>query len=512
MPSDQVATSVGMNFRGHKLARHWPFTSFIVLYGTLLLSQLQHGLASGDAHGIVRTAQALVENHRLEVSRPPGHPTTEFYLLGAAGWLLKHGFGCKFDDQTYLVFQSLGALAALVVFYELVCRLGATRWRALLAAVCLAFSAQYFLNAIDGEEFDFALLFLLLAVRLLILPPNFAPTLGRLSLSIFCFALATGCRPEIVFAAVIFPIYCVLHPKLRWKYAIATLPMQAAVIFAVWLPVLFVGIRAPYTAGMNLRESILGGGYRLVFQCFTPVVFLLLCWVLLSALAQLRKRIGCPFPNNFVFALSCLLPLIFFIVFFRHASKAAHVLVVLPFLLLLAVERSSSVLLLALAATTLIGCFVSVDIFRDRQLTRPFPVPGTYFQAVRQKPFYKLAYIHELVRQCEDRPTAIIGNVSPWDFEYHFARGNFFGHEELLGEGKNPELAAFFPREEVGCIVLTRDAAYEDRLLEDWQAKGYTLKMDATLYRTLFARYDVTAPRSSFVTVGDVSFTLFSNK
>jgi len=511
LPNHQVATSAGMNFRGFKLTGHWLFSSFLIFYGALLLSQLQHGLASGDAHGIVRTAQALVENHRLEVSRPPGHPTTEFYLLGAAGWILKRGFGCKFDDQAYLIFQLLGALATLVVFYELVCRLGAARWRALLAAMCLAFSAQYFLNAIDGEEFNFALLFLMLAIRLLILPPDLVPPFGRLCLSILFFALATGCRPEILFAVVIFPIYCVLHPKLGWKYAVATLPMQAAAIFAIWLPVLWIGLRAPYTAGMNVQESVLGGGYRLVFQCFTPPVFLLLCWILVSALGCVRQRIRHSFPDNFVFTVSCLVPLIFFIVFFRHASKAGHVLVVLPFLLLLVVE-CSNVLLVALTAATLVGCFVSVDIFKDRQLTHPFLVPGTYFQAVRAKPYYKLAYIRELVRRCETRPTAIIGNVWPWDFEYHLVRGNLFGRKELLGEGKKPELVAFFPRADDGCLVLTRDVAYENRLLEDWQAKGYALKMDATLYRTLFARYNVTAPQSRFAIVGGVSFTLFSIK
>src|SRR5207245_3102405 len=125
-----------------------------------------------------------------------------------------------------------------------------------------------------------ALLFLLVSVRLLIVRPDSAWPRRRLLLSIFCFALATGCRPEIVFAGLIFPVYCLFHPKLGWKDAIASLPVQAAAILLIWLPVIFVGIRAPYTAGMSLRESILGGGYRLVFQCFTPLAFILFCWIL----------------------------------------------------------------------------------------------------------------------------------------------------------------------------------------------------------------------------------------
>ncbi len=500
-----------MNFPAARLLRHWLFLSVLALYGAVLLSQLNDGLASGDAHGIVRTMQALVENHRFEVSRPPGHPTTEFYLFGAAAWILKQGFGHKFDDQTYLVFQSLAALATLVVFYELLCRLGTRRWRASLAAVCLAFSAQYFSNAIDGEEFDFALLFLLVSVRLLILPPDSASTGRRLPLSIFCFALATGCRPEIVFAGLIFPVYCLLHPKLGWKSAIATLPIQAAAIFLIWLPVIFIGVRPPYTAGMNLRESILGGGYRLIFQCFTPPVFLLLCWILIRALRDWRKRVHDSFPSNFVFVASCLVAVIFFVVFFRHASKAAHVLVVVPFLLLLAVELPS-ILLLSLTAATLIGCFVSIDIFRDRQLVRPFLVPGSYFQAVYQKPHYKLAYLRELPHQCEDRPTVIIANAAPWDFEYHLARGNFSAREKILTDAIKPDLPAFFPRENDTCVLLPRDGACETRLLENWKSKGYSFKMDALLYRTLFARYNVTASLTNSASLGDISFSLFSIK
>jgi hypothetical protein len=500
-----------MNFPDAKLSRHWLFLSFLALYGALLLSQLNHGLASGDAHGIVRTTQALVESHRLEVSRPPGHPTTEFYVFGAAGWFLKQGFGHKFDDQTYLVLQSLAALATLVVFYELLCRLGTKRWRALLATLCLAFSAQYFSNAIDGEEFNFALLFLLISVRLLIVPSDSASARGRLFLSIFCFALATGCRPEIVFAGLIFPTYCLLHPKLGWKYAIATLPIQVATIFLIWQPVILIGIKAPYTVGMNLRESILGGGYRLILQCFTPPVFVLLCWILIHALRDWRKRIKDSFPSNFVFVASCLIPLIFLIVFFRYPSKPAYMLVVVPFLLLIAIERSS-VLLLTLTAATLIGCVVNIDIFKDRQLARPFLIPGSYFQAAWQKPYYKLAYLRELPRQCEDRPTVIIANAAQWDVEYHLARGGFSAREEILTDTNKPELAAFFPQDNDACILLPRDGAYETRLFENWKSKGYTFKMDALLYRTLFARYNVTASLTNSASLGDISFSLFSIK
>src|ERR1700731_422728 len=213
-----------MNFSA--LSRHGAFVVLLVFYGAILALQFNHGLASGDGHGIVRATQALVNGGQLEVSRPPGHPTTEFYLFGVVGWILQKGFAVEFDDKVYLVCQAVGALATLIIFYNLLYRLDATRVRAFLATICLAFSTQFFFNAVDGEEFDFGLLFLLVAVRFLVAraaKPNFA----RLLLSIFCFGLATGCRPELVFAAIIFPIYCLLNPELGRKYALISLALSA---------------------------------------------------------------------------------------------------------------------------------------------------------------------------------------------------------------------------------------------------------------------------------------------
>src|SRR5207248_6003193 len=49
--------------------------------GAILALQFNHGLASGDVHGILRTTQALLNGGQLAVSPPPGHPTTEFISL-----------------------------------------------------------------------------------------------------------------------------------------------------------------------------------------------------------------------------------------------------------------------------------------------------------------------------------------------------------------------------------------------------------------------------------------------
>jgi len=276
-------------------------------------------------------------------------------------------------------------------------------------------------------------------------------------------------------------------------------------VVIVWLPILLVGVRAPYTAGMNLRESILGGVYRTIFQAFTPPVFLLLCWALITALRDLRKQME---SKNFVFTMSCAVPLIFLAVFFLHPSKAAQLLVALPFVLLLAIGRSLA-LLLALTSFTLLGSVVNIDIFKDRQLVRPFLTVGSYFQAVRQKPYYKLDYLRKLLDQCGNRPAIIIGNAWPWDFEYQIDRGSLPVREKDLHGAIKRDIPTFFSRGD-RCIFLPPDAAYENALLEEWQQKGYAMKIEANLYRTLFARYDVRSAFSATTAdVGGVSFNLF---
>jgi len=486
---------------------HGLFVAFLLFYIAILFPQLSHGLASEDGHGAIKATRALVDDHRLEVSRPPGHPVTEFYLFGLIAWILRHGFGSAFGDEAYLALQALAGVAGVVVFYELLLRLSTAPWKAFVASIPLAFSAQYFANTVDGEEFVFAVLFLLLSLRLLLVSHDTRPGIIRLFGSVLCFALATGCRPEAVLAGILFPVYCLLHPELEWKHALGIIFAQGVAILLIWSPVLVVGLHAPWTAGMNARESILGGGYRLVFQCFTPPVFLVFCWIVVTAIAQWRERIREPFPRDFLFVISCLTPIIFCAALFFHASKAAHVLFVVPFLLILAVRRSKA--LVALAAMTILGCFVSLDIFKDRQLVSPFAIPGAYFQALRQKPFYKLGYLRQVLQQAGPERSVMIADIWRWDLEYHVTGGTFPAREKIFTDSTKAEFAVFFPQQNEKCILLSRDGAFQNRLLEDWQSQGYELKMDGILYRALFARYDVTAPLVDHVQIGDLAFHLF---
>jgi len=85
---------------------------------------------------------------------------------------LQKVFGVEFDDTVYLVCQAAGALATLIIFYNLLSHLGATRVRALLAAICLAFQRNSFLTRSTAKNLISVFLFLLAAVRLLVVRPG----------------------------------------------------------------------------------------------------------------------------------------------------------------------------------------------------------------------------------------------------------------------------------------------------------------------------------------------------
>jgi hypothetical protein len=472
-------------------AGSWTCTAFIIAYFAVCLSQINHGMASLDAHGIIRVAQTLIENHKIDISRPPGHPMTEFYIFGALGWLL-HLFGHAFTERVYVLGQAVTAAATLALFYELLRRMNVRSWPACLAVICLGLSAQFFVNAIDGEEFIYALFFVLLATRFLMAEPP------RLFMSIFAFAIATGCRPEIIFAAVIYPIYfaCARTDRRRIIFATAALALSITV---VWLPILITGVHPPYDEKMNVKQALLVGGYKLIFQCFGIVIFVLLLVVLARACLHLRKRWAAAFPQNLFAAFACILPLLFFALFFRYPTKPAYVLVALPFLLIVATE--SRALLLGIAVLSAIELFIKTDIFKDRRLTAPFLTRGSGIAAIEQKPFYRLEYLRAAAEQCGKERTLVIVDAAPWDFEYQIRRGTLPAEEKRDAMQKIP---AFIPHDAAGCVMLPRDAAYAHEMIENWRAHGYKMKMDAALYRTAIGRYDINRPNES------TDFELFS--
>jgi hypothetical protein len=453
--------------------------------------------------------------------------------------VLRSVFSRPFTEETFLWLQFLAGLGTAFVFYEWLCRLNCARWRAALAVLCLVFSAQFLYNTVDGEEFVVPILLLVLALRTITIGdigqhpsapdrvkrrPVRALTI-KVFLSMLLFALAVGCRPELLLVGVVYPVYFHRHPDLGLKKYLTALPVQIGTLVVVWLPIFFsIGMTAPFGSGMNWKQAILGGGYKLAFQCFTLPVFVLLCWTLVSELkefvarqlqsaergvrsAELGEGAEGIFPMNFVFLVCWLLAALYCLVFFTYAAKLAYALVVVPFFLLLAAWRSPA-LLAALAVFTLLGLFVSVDIFKDRRLTAPHLKPGAYFEAIKSKPFYRLGYLRQLAAQCGEKPIVIVGNAWSWDFRYHIACGAFQAEERSIES--NDTLLPSFVLPQHSCFLMTIEAAGRTGWLRTLQAQGFSIKMDQLLYRTMFEKYALDSPDKQSVNIDGVPVTLFS--
>src|SRR5205085_2188610 len=94
-------------------------------------------------------------------------------------------------------------------------------------------------------------------------------------------------------------------------------------------------------------------------------------------------------------------------------------------------------------------------------------VAGSYFQAIRQKPFYKLPYLRRALEHCGSSKTAIIGDVWRWDLEYQIAHGKLSAREEKMTdpEGAVPIFSMTSSPDE-NCILLPRDAALHPQIIE----------------------------------------------
>ncbi len=494
-------------------ARHRYFLLLLGIYCAIVLPYLGHGVGTLDAHGIMYVVRHLVAGHGVEISRPPGHPTTEFYLFGSIAWLLRHGLGWEFSDKVYLTLQFLAGATGLILFYEMLRRLEVSSLRAALASICFAFSPQYLANSLDGEEFVFALVFVLLATRLLISSAGLGSAASnvRIYLSMLAFALATGCRPEAVIVGVIYPLFYYFNPRLTWTSVIPGLAVLGLAMVAVWWPVLaFRSVTPPTGSGMTFLQSILGAGYKVVFQFFTLPVFVLVAFSVFHGLVQSSSRLRLPFPKNFLFALSIVVTGFFAVFFMVRPDKPSYVLCVLPFVLLLVLNCSDWVLV-GIAVFTIFSCFVGIDIFRERVIAFPHFTQGSFVRAISGKPYARLDYLRRVVLACEGSPTVIVTNAWPWDFSYHIDRGSLDLSEHSYATSNGGAIKGFCPPGNRTCIVLSRDGALDMNLLKKFHEDSYAIKMDRALYRTLFWKFNVKERLGDTATVDGLSLQLFDS-
>lgn len=480
--------------------RHWPAAAVIALFATFAVWSLPHGLGSVDGHGIVATVNQLVERHSVGVSRPPGHPTHEFYLLGGVAWLLR-SIGHPFGPTAFLVFQGVVAVAVAIIFYEWLLRLGILPLRAACGVFCLLASPQFLKQAADGEEFLTALLFLLLAVR--VLSPyasDFRP--WRIYGSIALFVAATGCRPELALFGLLNYIVFARYHRLGTTRVLAGLAVAALAFAIVWAPVLgSVGIVPPYDDGVDARHRLALWGYKLLFQAFGLPVALIFFGILAAALLRCRVRTESA-VRDFDGAIAPWIAALYCVAFCAYPTKPAFLLVALPFLILLGLRSNRSLCLLLVLATA-VDCCVGIDIVRDRRIGPPSLVPGAIRQAVAGKPCHRIGYLVQLV--AKSRPqTVVIGDAWSWDYAYAVERGKI----AIRSSAPNFAPEALVLDSDGTRLLLPRDYISDQPLLRRLRDRGFVLVMDRLLWRTIHARYELSSGNADLVSIEDVPVRL----
>lgn len=482
---------------GSWAALHWPAAAVIASFAVFAAWSVPQGLGSLDAHGVVATVNQLVERHLVGVSRPPGHPTTEFYFLGSIAWLLRFFTGRVFGATAFLVLQGLTAVAVAIVFYQWLLRIGISPLRATLGLCCLLGSPQFLKQAVDGEEFLAALLLLLLAVR--VLSPCGSDTRAwRINVSVALFALATGCRPEFALFGLLYYFAFARYHGLSAARALAALGMALLALLIVWAPVFAtVGIVPPYGDGVDARHRFAIWGYKLLFQAFGFPVSLLLLGVLVATLLGFRTRMGAA-VFGFHDAMAPWIALLFCLAFWAYPTKPAFLLVALPFLLVLALRTNNTVCLL-LAAMTAIGCCVGIDIVRDRRISPPCFVPGALEQALADKPSRRGDYLAALAAQSH-RQTVVIGDLWSWDYEYAIGHMGF----SAKPDARNFAQGAFVAISDDTRLFLPKEYLSNQALLQSLRDHGFVFVMDRLLWRMIYARYELMPKAMDVVSVGDV--------
>lgn len=500
----------GSMLRSPRGAVRWPMVALggmMLVFSALVLPTVDGGVSSWDSHKIQVAVRMLVDNGVVMLSRPPGHPTTDFFLFGGMGWLLRK-CGGAFNGTVFLTVQWLVALALGGVFFAWLRRSGVAAGAAVAAVFVLMFSPQFFDQTVNGEEILLGLALVWSALFVLAGGGSERPSGWRVAGAIGLFAWAIGCRAELVLCAVVLlPVYFlqrgVRDPKFWWLAA-AGLALAVAL---VWLPVLRViwrdGPRAGDVADIHGAPVLAVWGYKVMFRSFGfPLSLVLAAAGLLAAKRLAERRTGWA-ARDWTTLGALVTVAVFLALFLWQPGKPAYILVCLP-LLLWVVAQLSPRWMGTMALLTAVGVFAGVDIFRGRDLGLPHRIDGSYLGAIKGKPSHRLDYIAALARTEVTQKSVIIGDAWSWIYEHHVARGTWRAQVVKLKQRG----VGFAPKGDPLRVLLPREVTFTPEMLRGFHDEGYEIVMDRALWRTLYARYEAKTPATDRVTIRNIPVRL----
>lgn len=486
-----------------RVSPHGGLLGLLVVFSAAVIPSLGDGIGSFDTYNTLHIVQSLIDRHFLIPSREPGHPGN-LYLLGPVAWVLRHGFQRELGGTAYAILQWLLALGVATGFYAWLLRSGVSRLRATAGAACLVAAPNFLLQTLDGEEFLAALACLVAGILALGGGQATPPRPLRVAAAIFLFALMTTFRAEYVFAAAIFGAVHFLAWRVSWKFWLGAAFGTLAALVLLWLPILLTqGIHNP-DPRMSLANAVLAWGYKLLFLCYGfPTSLVLFAAWFLGARGAFRAwrhdRVATP-PALLA---SLAIVVAYLALYLTHPHKPGSVLVALPFFLFVLV-RQHPALLGAATACTLVSVFAGVDIFRERAFTGPRLVPGGYRSARESKAAPQLPYLRAVTALPVTGKSVLIGDTWSWVIAFHLERGSLSaqsrpraGYERGYILGGKPER-----------LLIGREAAENLRVLDRFHREGYEIVIDRVLWRTLYARYDVSLRPGDRAQIGAVPVRL----
>jgi hypothetical protein len=431
-------------------------------------------------------------NHDLQtgthgMSRPPGHPLTEYWLLPAVAFLS----GGALTPIAYGWFQLLGGLCCLGMFWELLRELPLSPARRLLAVGCLAFSPYFLIESSDGEEFLWATCFLLASVLLVtrLSKGTIAhPQLGW-GLAVAFAVAASGCRVEFGAVALLVVFSTLLLTDRRWSGIISFAALALFLLALLWGPLLWgEGAHEPYPIPYETKVRFGIGIYKIVFQAlglipsFFAAIFMVQSWNFI--------RLKAPFGHDLLPFWTVWLILVFFGSFFLYPTKPVMVTPGVAFLILLGALVARPWLWTCFVVGCLSTQLLQIDCFKNRVWTGPVMKPGVAEQNFRGRPAFKGPWVEAASRDALAGKHLVIADVWPWDLTWQVEHDGWRGRP--LPESKYQGLIIAY---QVGPgIVASRTLSDQSGRIQRYIKEGYDVWIDRNLYRELFLRYDVAAP------------------
>jgi hypothetical protein len=489
-----------------------PTTGFLrisaaaLLLGYLILGWIgsSAGISSLDANGIIGVVNDRLQTGAVEVSRPPGHPSSEYWMLPNLARIARMGgAGPILSPFAYGLYQLTGGVFCLGIFWLLLSEFPISPTRRLLATACLAFSPQFLITSSDGEEFLWGMACVFIAVLIIARLSVGAirqPLLGWCFSIVFAVA-ASGYRIEYGAVALLAVFVTLLVSDQSWprKWGLAGFALLLLII--LWAPVLIhQGAVPPYPNPLSLKTRLAIGLYKIVFQAFGMAPLL----IALVFVFQARDtfQILPSFRKNILNYWSLWLALIFFGLFFVYPTKILVVLPGVAFLILLGAVHAGRWTWLCFVLACLSLPLAHLDCFRNRHWTGLKFQPSLWTQNLAEKPSALGPEADAAARLASTGRHVIISSIWPWGLAWQKAHAAWPGVPEPKNKGQGSIVAyAIGPG-----IVASRSILDNDnpRLLMDYVREGYDIWIDQDLYREMYMRYDLSAPTPETAVIGGI--------